>query len=146
MALYMVCGSRVEVSDKLAIHPSTLDRWMRDEWWSVCENEIAHEIRSKINSKLQVIIDKSLGAVRDRLENGDTKILRDGSTIKIPVSAKDAAAILNVAMERQERLQQLAQAPTTRDAQLDELAERLRQFAAAGTSQAVLQVDKEKAP
>ena len=110
--LYTGCGNLKKVERVTKIPYETLKMWTRTNWWpevcSMCSEVLTHNFSGKLNS----IVDKSLAALEERLEQGDMVLTRDGSTY-VPVKAKD---LMNIAKQATEtKAKTVENAPTRKD-------------------------------
>jgi len=81
------------VSGITGIDYALLRQWKLQPWWKDFENEIRATQNIEMDNKLTKIVDKSLDAVMDRLENGD--FFYDQKTGKVkrkPISMRDAVS------------------------------------------------------
>lgn len=97
----LACGNARLVSSLTGVGTATISSWKKQSWWMDLEDEIKREKTLSLNTKLSKIIERSLDIVNDRLENGNTKMTKDGTLVKVPVEIKDAAKVANDLMARQ---------------------------------------------
>ena len=91
---YLVLGNMALVSGITGIPHQLLRAWKRQPWW----NEITEQVRAtenlQMDNKLSKIVDRSLDAVLDRLENGEFVYnQKTGQVIRRQVNMKDAAKV-----------------------------------------------------
>lgn len=101
----LACGNARLVSTLTGVSPITITSWKKQPWWAELEDEIKREKTLSLNTKLSKIISKSLDILEDRLENGNTKMTKDGTLVKVPVELKDAAKVTNDLLTRQHILE-----------------------------------------
>lgn len=107
--LYMLNGNMKLVSELTGVSYDTLCDWKRSEWWATVVEELRVAARAKRGTKLSTIIDTSLELVQDRLENGDWIYdQKAGKLVRKPVALKDVTALTGTLMEKQLKMEELA--------------------------------------
>lgn len=92
---YLALGGSVRLTAAtLKIPDTNIYAWRRTEWWHNLEEEIKKEERLTLSNNLKRLVDKSLEAISDRLENGDWIYdQKTGEMKRKPVAMKDAAKV-----------------------------------------------------
>lgn len=107
--LYMLNGNMKLVSELTNISYDTLCDWKKTEWWATVVEELRAAAKAKRGTKLSTIIDTSLELVQDRLENGDWIYdQKTGKLVRKPVSLKDVTQVTNNLMDKQIKMEELA--------------------------------------
>jgi hypothetical protein len=102
---YLVLGNMALVSGITKIPHQLLRAWKRQPWWAETEAQIRAADNIKVDNKLTAIVDKSLDAVMDRLENGEFVYnQKTGEIIRRKVSMKDAAKVTVDMLSKRELL------------------------------------------
>lgn len=94
--VYAVTGSLKEANKLTDIPENQLRVMMNEQWWQDAIKQVRREENDTISAKMTTIVEKSLDAMLDRIENGDSYKDKDGE-YKLPVKLKDLtmpAAIL----------------------------------------------------
>ena len=94
VAQYLALGNLKLVSATTEIPYGLIRQWKMQPWWSEFEKEIRNTENLSLDNSLTKIVNKSLEAVADRLENGE--VIWDskkGEVIRRPVAMKDAAKV-----------------------------------------------------
>jgi hypothetical protein len=68
---YLVLGNMKMVSAVTGVSHELIRQWKGMPWWRELESEIRQTQNIEMDTKLSKIVDKSLDAVLDRVENGD---------------------------------------------------------------------------
>lgn len=68
---YLVLGNMKMVSAVTGVSHDLIRAWKGQPWWKELETEIRSTQNIEMDTKLSKIVDKSLDAVLDRVENGD---------------------------------------------------------------------------
>jgi transposase-like protein len=102
---YLVLGNMALVSSITKIPHQLLRAWKQQSWW----DEIASQVRAtenlQMDNKLSKIVDKSLDAVLDRVENGEYVYnVKTGTIIRKPVNMKDVAKVSTDMITKRELL------------------------------------------
>jgi hypothetical protein len=88
---FLSTGSMRETSENSGVAVATIESWRKLPWWDNMLEEIKNTDRSKLQNKLSQIINKSLSAIEDRLENGEMVLNnKTGELVRKPVSLRDA--------------------------------------------------------
>ena len=91
---YLVLGNMALVSSMTGIPHQLLRSWKGQPWWKEMENEVRLTENIEMDSKLSKIVDKSLDAVIDRVENGEFFYdQKTGQVRRKPASLKDVAKV-----------------------------------------------------
>lgn len=127
VAVYMTNGSVADTSRETGVQSGTLELWRKQPWWPKFVDDIKVAKDATFKSKLSRIIDKSLGTMEDRLENGEIITLKDGSEARRPVQLRDATRAATELMRQKNYMEKdplstIVQAVTIKEA-LKELNE-----------------------
>lgn len=91
---YLVLGNMALVSSITKIPHQLLRAWKQQPWWEETVSQIRATQNLEMDSKLSKIVDKSLDAVLDRVENGEYVYnVKTGTIIRKPVNMKDVAKV-----------------------------------------------------
>lgn len=133
--LYAVTGNKKTVESLTGVPASAIGRWIREDWFRALLDNIRAENDHLIDAKQTEIIHLAMDQLKDRLVDGDHVILRDGSTVRKPVGAKDLSLVQAINLDKR---QLLRGKPTSRteqvqsksvDDKLSELAESFKKVA-----------------
>lgn len=131
---WLAIGNLTLTGTTLGIPLDTLNRWKRSDWWKKLVEEIRSEDNLKTDAKLAKIVDKSLEAVLDRVENGNLQFdQKRGSLVRVPVSARDSAKIATDMIDKRSLLQNAQVKPESTPKKIEErllkLADEFSKFA-----------------
>ena len=102
---YLATGSLRLASAMCHIPENTVRHWHMTDWWKSLESEIKYSENAEVSTRLKKIVDKSIDAVIDRLEQGDPMFNpRTGEIIRVPVKAETAVKALNSAVDKRQIL------------------------------------------
>jgi transposase-like protein len=91
---YLVLGNMALVSATTGIPHQLLRAWKQQPWWKETEVEVRATENLEMDNKLSKIVDKSLDAVLDRIENGEFVYnQKTGMMVRKSVTMKDAAKV-----------------------------------------------------
>ena len=123
---YVLLGSMRRAAEATDIPVRTLYDWQKTDWWETLVAQVRTEMEGELDATLSKMIQLALAATMDRLENGDHVVTTKGETVRKPISARDAMAILALAIDKRQVLRDaMATAPQQR---LGNLADRLREL------------------
>lgn len=140
VALYMAFGNMNKVAKSLDMPAATLRRWKMEDWWADVVKKVRSEHNDEMDSKMSGIIAKTLDAVTDRIENGDTIVMKDGSKHLVPAKLADLTRTLSTVVDKRNLLRG---EPTSRsenvsvNQRLEALKEQFRKFTNAKEIEAV---------
>lgn len=104
---YLVLGNASLVSAVTGVGPVIIRQWKMQPWWKELEKEIRTTQNIEMDTKLSKIVDKSLDAVLDRVENGD--FIYDQKTGEIrrkPASLRDIHRVSMDSLDKRELLRE----------------------------------------
>lgn len=106
---YMLNGNLKLASEVFNISYDTLSSWKKSEWWGQLVEELRASAKAKRGTKLSSIIDTSLELIQDRLENGDWIYdNKTGKPVRRPVSLRDVTQVTNNLIEKQLKMEEMA--------------------------------------
>ena len=144
MQSYLLLGNLALTSRILSIPEITLRVWKASEWWRVAVEEVKMQENMEMSSRLKKIVDASLGAVEDRLANGDWVYdQKSGEMRRKHVNLKDAHKVAVDLMDKKDLLEKKSgpvQAEEQDDERLLKLAEKFANFVTQKTQKEVLPV------
>ena len=123
---YVLRGSVRRTAEATGIPVRTLYDWQKTDWWETLVAQVRTEMEGELDANLSKMIHLALDAIIDRLANGDYVVTTKGATVRKPISARDAMAILAMAIEKRQVLRDaMATVPQQR---LGNLVDRLREL------------------
>ena len=129
---YLVLGNMALVSASTGIDHALLRAWKGQPWWKEVETQVRATENLQMDTKLSKIVDKSLDAVLDRVENGeyfyDQKL---GQVKRKPANLRDVARVSVDILSKRELLRGNAteRKETTQVSVADQLKELALEFA-----------------
>lgn len=91
---FLVLGNLKLVAAMTGVSYDLVRQWKTQTWWKELETEIRQTQNIEMDTKLSKIVDKSLDAVLDRVENGDFFWDQQAKKIKRkPVALRDVARV-----------------------------------------------------
>ena len=103
VAAYMVYGNSRLASKYLGgrVRPGTIRQWKHAApWWNDVANAIRKAQGEHWDQEATYLLHKASDEIRDRLENGDEVIGKDGQMIRKKVSARDAATVVSTMFDK----------------------------------------------
>jgi transposase-like protein len=102
---FLVLGNMKLVAATTGVEHSLIRQWKTQSWWKELEAEIRQTQNIEMDSKLSKIVDKSLDAVLDRVENGDFFYdQKTGQIKRKPVNLRDVARVSTDIISKRELL------------------------------------------
>lgn len=97
---YLITGNSLDASKVCGIPDKTIRDWTRETWWSDFIAEARKEKNDELDAAFTSILAKTVGEIKDRVENGDEVIQKDGSKARRKVSARDATLVAAVLVDK----------------------------------------------
>ena len=145
VATYIALGSMAETSRVVDIPLPTLWSWKtRKTWWEDMERQLRAERNNVTATRLGTIVENTLTAITDRVENGDTIYdQRSGEFHRIPVTAASLNKIGSTLLDRRILLEKMQVTKQEEDVdstqklekQLSKLASAFSEFVASRTKE-----------
>ena len=102
---YVMTGTIKKSAKIIGMPQQTLNKWkLHAVWWDDTVRECRKKKQDELDSMYTNLIHDVVGQVQDRIENGDTKISRDGVVTKIPMTGKDLAIVMAVTFDKRQLL------------------------------------------
>lgn len=91
---FLVLGNMKMVSAMTGVSYDLVREWKTQPWWKELENEIRQTQNIEMDTKLSKIVDRSLDAVLDRVENGEFFYdQKTGEVKRKPAALRDVARV-----------------------------------------------------
>ena len=104
---YMIWGNMHKVEQYMAavnrpVPVETMYNWRRKPWWPKLMAEVRKAKKDEFDALTTQAIHKGLGAIIDRLDNGEYTGKRDenGELERVPVKMKDAAVVTGIVYDK----------------------------------------------
>lgn len=98
---YIALGKSNLVEAVTGVPPGTIRQWKTQDWWRELEYQLREEDNLELDAKLKKIVNKSLDAVLDRLENGDFFYdVKTGRIDRMPAKLRDVAKVSADAVDK----------------------------------------------
>lgn len=102
---FLVLGNMKQVSVLTGVNYDLLKDWKGSPWWSELEKEIRTSQNIELDTKLTKIVEKSIEATLDRVENGDIVVNnKTGEFIRRPAPLRDVHRVAVDTIQRRELL------------------------------------------
>lgn len=103
---WLATGNLALAASTLQIPEVTARKWKASPWFKQMVLDIRDGENLALDGKLSKIVDKSVEALLERVENGDYQFdQRSGNLVRKPISARDASSITSDMIDRRELLQ-----------------------------------------
>jgi hypothetical protein len=103
---WLATGNMALTAAALGIPHITIRQWKAKPWWNEMVDSIRSEENLQLDAKLSKVVNKSVDALLDRVENGDFQYdQKKGVMVRKPVNARDASKITTEIIDRRELLQ-----------------------------------------
>ena len=96
---YILGGTFKAAERATKIPYATISNWARKDWWPVLIEEVNYLFNIEREGQLSRVADRAWEETMDRLDNGDTVVIK-GELVRKPVSARDAALVAAIATDK----------------------------------------------
>ncbi len=100
IAVYVMSGNGADVSRKTGIPESTISDWQSKEWWATWLGDIRREKTDELDAIQTGLIHAAYDQMMDRLANGDHRLLKDGTPVRVPVNYRDLSVGAAIAYDK----------------------------------------------
>ena len=102
-AHYIVNGNAEAAGEAAGVPPRTVRYWRQHaDWWGPLIDALRAEKSDELDAQMTGVVHGAIQAVKDRLENGDYKLDREGNIKRVPVSARDAMLVSAIAFDKRQ--------------------------------------------
>lgn len=119
---YALYGSIKDAAEYAEVDPRTVSRWKQTaRWW---DTELAKVRRAKtdqLDGKFDKMIEKTNEQLLDRIENGDFKLDKNGTQVRLPMGGRDLVMISAILFDKQRLLRGEATQITAKSTTLEDL-------------------------
>ena len=130
-SVFLTNGSSAKTSQLTGIPVSTIHSWAKTDWWQIALEKLRIENRQRLNADISHILFSGLEHARDRLENGDITVLKDGEIVRHPIKVRDLTLMVAIMFDKRQILNNSPTTITHSDARLVGLADRLSKMVEA---------------
>lgn len=104
-ALYAVTGDIKQSADIAKVPPTALRNWRNESWFQAVIEEIRQENNSKVEAKMNKILETAVDQIADRIENGNQQLdQKTSKLIFVPVSLRDLTAVTATIIEKRQTI------------------------------------------
>lgn len=141
---YLALGKAPMVEAVTGVPAQTIRIWKMQPWWRELEEEIRREENLELDSRLSKIVNKSLDAVVDRLENGDFVFnQKTGRVSRVPPKLRDVSRVTSEMLDKRELIRKKPHEKIEKQQQFEDrllkLAEQFAEFAIGKKSKEVIE-------
>ena len=98
---YLITGTSVQAQKYCGVKADIIRDWKnKSTWWPELFKTVQKQKSTELEANFTRILDTSLVQLEDRLENGDTKIQKDGSLTRVPMGGKEIAVVLAIMYDK----------------------------------------------
>lgn len=126
---YLALGKVPMVEAVTGVPRATIRQWKMQPWWHEMVSQIQTESDQELDSKLSKIIERSLDAVNERIENGEFILdSKSGQVKRIPVKFKDVSKVAVDLLDKRDILRMRPMKEKEAEVQIDTLKKLANQF------------------
>ena len=98
---YLITGTSDQAQKYCGVKASVIRHWKtRSSWWPDLFIQVRKTKNDELDANFSAVIHSTVGEVADRVSNGDSKLQKDGTLIKVPMGGKELAIVLGIMYEK----------------------------------------------
>lgn len=97
---WIMVGSTEEASRLCGVPGRTIRYWMEQSWWENVVDEARKVKQKELDGLWTGLIHKAATEVKERLEEGDETLDKQGNIRRTKIKAKDLAVILSIVVDK----------------------------------------------
>lgn len=97
---YLITGNALEAGKVCQIPDRTIRYWTTEAWWADFIGECRKAKNDELDAAFTSILDGVVGEIKDRVNNGDEVVQKDGSKVRRKISARDATLVAAVLVDK----------------------------------------------
>ncbi len=98
---YLITGTSVQAQKYCGVKADIIRDWKsKSTWWGELFQQVKKQKNDELEATLTQIMDSSLGQLADRLDDGDYKVQKDGSILRVPMGGKEIAIVLSIMYDK----------------------------------------------
>ena len=98
---YLITGTSVKAQKYCGVKADVIRAWKnRSTWWPDLFNNLKKQKNDELEASFTRIMDSAIVEVADRLDNGDSKLQKDGTIVKVPMGGKEVAIVLSIMYDK----------------------------------------------
>jgi hypothetical protein len=142
---YLATGNLNLTGRIINIPDITMDSWRNSDWWPELIAQVQQQGDVKLSSRLEKVVEKSLDAVNEIIENGDYLYdSKRGKVVRVPAKLRDVHRVASDLIDKQtilrKQIKPQQQNDETTDGKLKKLADAFAEFA-SGIKKTIKEVD-----
>lgn len=104
IAAFSVLGNATKVEEVTGVPANTINYWKTQPWWFEESEKLRKSEDEVMLSGYGRIMQKTIEKILERIENGDVIVLKDGTQVNKPVSAKELAYISTTSTNNRQKI------------------------------------------
>jgi len=98
---YLITGTSRQAQKYCGVRADIIRDWKtRSSWWPSVFAECKKKKQDELDAQFSQTVHIAMGQLNDRIINGDEKIGRDGSVIRLGIGGKDLATIVGILYDK----------------------------------------------
>lgn len=102
--VYAVVKNVSKTSKITGIPEYAIKKFQKDPFFDNVVSKVNQQKNEELDQYLTDIVHKAAEVIKDRLENGETIVTRDGKIIEKPITAREATAVLGTVFDKRQLL------------------------------------------
>jgi len=98
---YLITGTSIQAQKYCGVKADIIRTWKsKSVWW----NDLFQSVKKQKNNELEATFTKTMDSavvqLQDRIENGDSKVQKDGNILKVPMGGKELAIVVSIMYDK----------------------------------------------
>ena len=138
---YYASSNMKQAAEKMGVPYETAKSWCRAEWFKQKLSAIQVASNKKIDKELTKIIEAGFAEMQDRIVNGEERVTKDGSVIKVKTNLSALTIAVGTMFDKRQLVRKEPTTIATSEDALMKLADKLRGAIAAPAVGEVIDVE-----
>lgn len=98
---YLITGTSIKAQRYCGIKADIIRDWKSSStWWPELFQKVKQAKQDELDAILSGTLHHAMGKISDRIENGDERLLKDGTKTKVAISGKDLSIIVSILYDK----------------------------------------------
>ena len=98
---YLITGTSLQAQKYCGVKADIIRGWKtRSTWWPDLFESVKKQKNDELEATFTQTMDSAVLQLQDRIENGDSKIQKDGSLVKVPMGGKELAVVVSIMYDK----------------------------------------------
>lgn len=98
---YLITGTSIQAQKFCGVKADIIRNWKsQSTWWGDLFRTIKKKKQDELEATFTRTMDSAVYQLADRIEGGDTKVMKDGTLKKVPMGGKELAIVVSIMYDK----------------------------------------------